>query len=98
MAEVCGCILDGVVLIGHIREARRALRFNPARTVLYAAFAVEDVPKMEKCVGAPLPQVKEPLEKIGPVLEERKTEEASRLLDLAETRLMRKIRQCRGEL
>ena len=94
--EICGCLLDGLALVGHLRQARRELRYRPSAAILYAKFMMEDLPKVEKCLGVSLADVKDPLERVAPVLEERRKFEAERLLDRAEVRLMTKIRRCAG--
>lgn len=90
--ESCVCVFDGITVWRYVRDARRALDVKPSRALIYADFAAEELPKLEKCLKMDLSDIKESLGKIRETIE--RPEEAKRWADRAEFRLMRKIRVC----
>jgi len=90
--ETCACVFDGITVLRYVRDTRWALDVDPGRAVIYADFAAEEVPKLEKCLQIDLSDVKESLRKIRETIDRR--EEAKRLADRAEVVLMRRIRVC----
>ena len=90
--QACLCVMDGITVWRYAREARWALDVDPGRAVIFADFASEQVPKVEKCLGVDLSDVRESLVKVGETIARR--EEAKRWADRAEYRLMKIIRDC----
>lgn len=90
----CACVFDGITVWRYVRDTRWALDMDPGRAVIYADFAAEQVPKVEKCLEVDLSDISDSLKKIRETIDRR--EEAKRWADRAERRLMRRIRECAG--
>ena len=92
--EACVCVFDGITVWRYVREARWALDVDPGRAIIYADYAADEMPKLEKCLEIDLSDISDSLRKIRETIDRR--EEAKRWADRAERRLMRRIRECAG--